>query len=141
MYGSFMAAKPSPEKPVDPQEIMNAFNARLRLNEERQAELRRRIQLLEQNTLSAEKKQATEVRLLKEELTDVKQTMRNVEDRIVTVIKELQLTPKKEDVDVVKKYMEYWNPVHYITVDKIEEFVRDALQKIHEESQPKILDD
>ena len=63
-----------------------------------------------------------------DEITEMKQTMRNIEDRIVTIIKELQLTPKKEDVDLVKKYMEYFNPVKFVTVDQIGKYVRDEME-------------
>ena len=91
-------------------------------------EIRRKVTLVETNSLKHTKKSSGDFKLIMDEITEMKQTMRNIEDRIVTIIKELQLTPKKEDVDLVKKYMEYFNPVKFVTVDQIGKYVRDEME-------------
>ncbi|MAF34350.1 hypothetical protein CMO91_00720 [Candidatus Woesearchaeota archaeon] len=118
-----------PPETVNTQEVINSMNARIRLSEERMMEIRRKVTLVETNSLKHAKKSAGDFKMIMDEITEMKQSMRNIEDRIVTIIKELQLTPKKEDVDLVKKYMEYFNPVKFVTVDKIGEYVRDELGK------------
>lgn len=129
---SMVKKEPPSAQPTNQQEVINSINTRVRLAEERTMELRRKITLIEHNVLKMSKKITQDNKLLRDELTDTKQSIRNIEDRLIAVIKELQITPKKEDVDLVKKYVEYWNPVKFVTIDKIEEYVRDALQEINE---------
>ncbi|MDP6294091.1 MAG: hypothetical protein QGG83_04995, partial [Candidatus Woesearchaeota archaeon] len=115
-------------EPANSQEVINSMGARIRLSEERMMEIRRKVTLVETNSLKHTKKSSGDFKLIMDEITEMKQTMRNIEDRIVTIIKELQLTPKKEDVDLVKKYMEYFNPVKFVTVDQIGKYVRDEME-------------
>ncbi|MBI4144025.1 hypothetical protein HY486_02160 [Candidatus Woesearchaeota archaeon] len=122
------------EEQVSQQDIINSLNARLRLAEERQTEIRRKMALVEQNMLSGTKRLNQEMRLMKDDISAIKQTLRNIEERIITIIKELQLTPKKEDVEVVKKYVDYWNPVKFVSIDKIDEIVKDSLKQLKEEN-------
>ncbi|MDP7180939.1 MAG: hypothetical protein QF486_05930 [Candidatus Woesearchaeota archaeon] len=117
-----------PPEPANSQEVINSMGARIRLSEERMMEIRRKVTLVETNSLKHTKKSSGDFKLIMDEITEMKQTMRNIEDRIVTIIKELQLTPKKEDVDLVKKYMEYFNPVKFVTVDQIGKYVRDEME-------------
>ena len=117
-----------PPEPANSQEVINSMGARIRLSEERMMEIRRKVTLVETNSLKHTKKSSGDFKLIMDEITEMKQTMRNIEDRIVTIIKELQLTPKKEDVDLVKKYMEYFNPVKFVTVDQIGKYVHDEME-------------
>lgn len=122
-------------------EQMNALTGRLRMNEERYGELRKKLLLVEQNMLSHHKKAMSEVRSLQSDLTELKRTLISVEDKIITIIKELQLTARKEDVGVLKRYMEYWDPVKFVTVDQMEKMIDEKFSQkrsvMHEHKPPR----
>lgn len=110
-------------------EQFNAMTARLRVSEERYSEIRKKLLLVEQNMLSNHKRAMEEIKHLRNDITDVKRTIQNVEDRIITVIKELRLMAPKESVDVMKRYIELWNPVKFVTEDQVQKMIDEKMGK------------
>ncbi|HLF55015.1 MAG TPA: hypothetical protein VI612_04815 [Candidatus Nanoarchaeia archaeon] len=108
-------------------EQLNTIMARVRVSEERYGELRKKLLLVEQNMLGNHKKAMSEIKSLQAEINEVKRTMLAVEDRIITVIKEIRLTARKEDVDVLKRYLELWDPVKFITSEQVEKIIDEKL--------------
>lgn len=117
-------AKPSMEVASD---LLNAISARVRISEERYGELRKMLLVVEQNMISNHKKAMTEVKSLQSEFNEIKRTISAVEDKIITIIKELRLTARKEDIDVLKRYLELWDPVKFITNEQVEKIIDEKL--------------
>ncbi len=110
------------------QEISN-LSTRLRVLEERSSNMRKKQQLVEQNMLSHRKRFTEEVDLLKDEIDEIKRTIREIETKIIMIIKELRLTAKKEDVDIIKKYVEMWEPVNFVTQNQVEKIVKEFIEE------------
>lgn len=135
--GFFAAKTPPPMADISGMtEQINAMAARVRIGEERYGELRKKLLLIEQNMLSNHKKALTEIKSLQTDLIEMKRTMQAVEDRIIMVIKELRLTARKEDIDVMKRYLELWNPVKFITYDQVDKIIDEKLGKPETETLP-----
>lgn len=115
-------------------EQMNLMAARVRISEERYSEFRKKLLFVEQNMLSNQKKAMVEVKLLQNDVTEMRRTIQAVEDKMITVIKELRLTARKEDIDVMKRYLELWDPVKFITADRVEKLIDEKLGR-HEETE------
>ena len=122
---------PEPEQSVS-QDIA-VLSTRLRVIEERYADLRRKLQLIEQNMLMHQKKSAMDAKNSQTDMLEIKRAVRAMEDRIVMVIKELQLTSRKEDVDVLKRYVELWDPIRFVSQDQVDRLIDDKLGKHTEE--------
>ena len=120
-----MTEAPLSQSSVD----VNAIAARLRMNEERYAELRKKVVLLEQNMLSSQKKFFGELKLVLSDITELKRGTALMQDRMITLLKELNLLARKEDVDVLKKYLDYWEPVKFVTAEHVERIVDEKLQQ------------
>ena len=135
--GLFAAKTPPPAPDIGGMtEQINTMAARVRIGEERYGELRKKMLLVEQNMLSNNKKAMTEIKSLQTDLMEVKRTMQAVEDRIITIIKEIRLTARKEDIDIMKRYLELWNPVKFITHDQVEKIIDEKLGKPEEQRIP-----
>ena len=106
---------------------MNTLTARMRMQEERYSELRKKMLVIEQNMLSNHKKAMNEIKSLQSDFTEMRRTIQAVEDKIITIIKELRLTARKEDVDLLKRYLELWDPVKFITSDQVERIIDEKL--------------
>lgn len=113
-------------------EQLNAMAARVRIGEERYGELRKKLLVVEQNMLSNHKKAMMEIKGLQADLMGMKRTIQAVEDKIIMVIKELRLTARKEDMDVMRRYLELWNPVKFITHEQVEKIIDEKLGKPEE---------
>ena len=114
---------------------VNAVSARVRIGEERYGDLRKKMLVVEQNMLTNHKKAMTEIKALQSDLLELKRTLQTVEDRIITIIKEIRLTARKEDIDVLRRYMDLWDPVKFITHQQVEKIIDEKLGK-HEEEKP-----
>ena len=131
LFGGGAKGQKAPEGPSVAflsDELTN-ISTRLRVLEERSSNVKKKQQLVEQNMISHRKKFSDEVDLLKEEIDEMKRTMREVENKIILIIKELRMTAKKEDVDSLKKYVELWEPVKFVTQNQVESIVREFMEE------------
>lgn len=131
--GLFGGKPPAQEQPSASTEQLTILAGRLRVSEERMSEIRRKLLLIENNMLAANKKTQTDIKILQNDIMELKHTMHNIEDRIITVIKELRMMAPKEDLQVLKKYIELWDPMKFITREQVEKMMDEKLGKHHEE--------
>ncbi|MBW2986778.1 hypothetical protein KY333_05400 [Candidatus Woesearchaeota archaeon] len=115
--------------PVRITEDVNAISARLKISEERYNDLRKKMLLIEQNMISNHKKAMNEVKMIDSDIAELHNKINMLEERMILIVKELKLTAKKEDVDVMKKYVELWNPMRFVTRETVESVVKDVLNK------------
>ncbi|MBI4438876.1 hypothetical protein HY640_03010 [Candidatus Woesearchaeota archaeon] len=98
--------------------------------EERYNNLIRRVQVLEENVITANKKAHSEFKTLNSEITDLKKQAEDLNEKIEFIIKELHTLAKREDVDVLKKYLNLWEPVNFITRSEAEKIAKRAAEEI-----------
>jgi len=139
--GMFGAKAPVPEqRGGTASEDITRLAARLKISEERYGELRKKLLLIEQNMLSHHKNAMSEIKVLHSEITDVNSKINEIQDRILLIVKELRLTAKREDIDVMKKYVELWNPMRFITRDQVENIVKEIIDSQSEPVKKKASD-
>lgn len=129
------AAKPkvAPALDVKPlRDEINSLSTRIKLVEERHSESRNRFHLVEQNVIAHHKREIQDVKNITIEITEVKRQLREVENRIITMIKEIQLTAKKEDVDVLRKYLDLWNPMEFVRLKQVEKIIDEKILQAQE---------
>ncbi|VVB81188.1 Uncharacterised protein [uncultured archaeon] len=134
----FFTQKAPPPQPIanEVTEQVNMMAARMRVGEERYSELRKKSLVVEQNMLSNNKKAMTEVKSLQTDISELRRTITAIEDKIITIIKELRLTARKEDIDIMKKYLDLWDPVKFVTNEQVEKIVDEKLGKKEAEKPP-----
>ena len=131
MFGSKAAPPPPPDSEM--MDRLNAMAARVRVGEERYSELRKKMLFVEQNMLTNHKRAMTEVKALQTDVNEVKRTIQAVEDKIITIIKELRLTARKEDLQVMKRYVEMWEPVKFVSHEQVQKIIDEKLGKQEDE--------
>lgn len=102
---------------------------RIRVLEEQVLRLRKSLQLNEQDSLGKYKKGTHELKTLTEEIDGFKKEFKTLQDKITMLAAELQQFAKKDDVLVLKKYINLWEPVQFVTRNEVERIVADALTK------------
>ena len=104
---------------------VTSLTDRLKILEEHYNNLRRKTQLTDQTVLSNQKKAIAEIKNINIEVTEIRREVSDIKDKIKLIIKELQACTKNEDFEVLKKYIDMWEPVNFVT--------RNELQKILDE--------
>lgn len=128
---SGLFAKKQPLPPLAPRVTTEVASlaSRTRIVEQRISELNKKFLFIEQNMISNNKTAMNHIRSLQDELTEVKNHIHDVNDKILAVVKELKLTASKQDFGVIKKYIELWDPVKFITHDQVEKIVEEKLSE------------
>lgn len=112
--------------------VSNAMR-RLRMIENRYDNMRRKLQFLEQNMLEQHKKLNTELKTTNMDVVEIKRGFLELQNRMRMLIKEVQLRADKEDVEVIKKYLDFWEPVKFVTREQVEEILDRRLGVEHSE--------
>ena len=102
---------------------------RLRILEEGFTNIRRSLQVTEQNMLAKNKVFATEIRTLTSDINDIKNEINEVKEKVVEIVRELEETAKREEVKVLEKYINFWNPVNFVTHNEVDAIVNEILKK------------
>lgn len=112
---------------------LNSVSRRLRMLEEHYTNLRRKTQLMDQNMLNRVKKSSGESKTINSEISELRQMLAEINNKILLIIRELRLCAKKEEVNVLQKYLNMWEPVNFITRKEVEDIIKEVLSKKEKE--------
>jgi len=107
---------------------LNGLERRLRVLEESFTNMRRSLQVAEHNMLSKSKLFSTEIRTLTSEIDDMKKDMADIKEKILIIIKDLEDAAKINDVKILEKYINAWNPVKFVTLNEVERIIDEKLK-------------
>ena len=113
-------------------EISNDFielTRRSRVLEERYSNLERRSQVMEENMIEHHRKLSSEIRLLNDDLAEMKKTIADLNEKMQYLAAELQDFARKEDVQALKKYLDYWDPLKFVTQNQVEKIVKELIDE------------
>ena len=68
---------------------------------------------------------------------EIKKEFAEIKDRVKMFVNELRTTAKKEEVDVLKKYIALWEPVNFVTAHQAEQMINDAVAELRAELEEK----
>lgn len=91
--------------------------------------LRRELDLLKSDFAKKQDKLSKEMRTLNDDLIELKREREKTSEKIELIIKELKLTADKEELMTLKKYMDLWNPMNFVTQKDIERVVQEKLEE------------
>ena len=92
---------------------------RLRLIESRYGLLRDRMIIVNQNMVDEYKKLSYDIKIIDSEVKDIKRDLVNVKDALNAVSRELRNFSKVEDLKVLEKYINLWNPLKFVTEEDV----------------------
>jgi len=139
---SAQKAPPSSAPELPSSSLSSDVISRLRVYEGRYSELRKNIVVVEQNMLSHYKKTSRELKDLYTEVSELRRQITDVQDTMTKIIKELSLLATKSDVNVLKRVIDYLDPIKFVRIDQVERIVKEAIKdqsdEEEEESVPKV---
>ncbi len=111
------------------QEDVNTLSRRLRLLEESITNLRRFFQVTEENIIAKNKYYSAEIKTLSSDIKEIRKEIQELKDKTLLIIRELQTVSRKDEVKVLEKYINLWNPVRFITQNEVEQIINEILDK------------
>ena len=108
---------------------INNLERRLRVLEESFTNIRRSLQVAEQNMLSKSKTFSTEIRTLTSDINEIRKEIADIKEKILMLVKDLEITAKINDIKVLEKYINMWNPVKFVTQNEVEQIIDEKLKE------------
>lgn len=103
---------------------LSSIDRRMRVIEERLANMRKRAQVEEQNTLKSTKKFQSDLKATDAIIRELRVEIADLKSKFKILINELKLYATKEEMKVVEKYVNMWEPVTFVTRAEVENMVR-----------------
>jgi hypothetical protein len=119
--------KDEPMQPLNTK--INDIATRLKILEERYMTLRKKAELGEQNVVESQKEHFEELHTLKESVMDIKHTLRDVTEKVSLLSEEISHFATKNDLVVLQRYVEFWEPMDFVTRKEINDFLRKKFGK------------
>ena len=107
-----------PEQPTRPDPITRGItdlSRRLRVLEERYTVLRRKGQLAEENFIRDMQELRQSVMVVEEEAVALRRLLVEIDDKIDRFLEQAKNAAPRQDVLILRKYLEMWNPLQYLT--------------------------
>jgi hypothetical protein len=127
---SFGSKSQAPSGP-DPEILSQVSNVtrRVRIIEESLGNLRKKTGIDEENNLAEIKKIHTSVKSLFAQIDELKKEQEDFKSQMRKMISEFQTVAKKDEVEVLKRYIKIWEPVQFATVNQVSHMIQDGLSQ------------
>jgi len=97
---------------------------RARILESKYKNLRERILIVNQNMVQGYKNSSTEIKFLNNNINELKKDMFEIKENIHKLIHDLQFFASKQDLKVLEKYINMWDPLNFVTQKDLEELLK-----------------
>lgn len=109
---------------------MNNLSRRLKMIEERTSNMRNTMQLTDANLLEFNKETNRNMKMIHAELLELKRDFNDLKEKTKLIVKELKDTAKNDDVKLLERYINLWEPVNFVTKKDVERIVEDKLSEL-----------
>lgn len=108
---------------------LNEFSTRIRILEGKYTVTRERMLLINQNMIDHYKILTTEIRSINEELREIKESLELIKETTRNMVKEMSFFARKEQMKVLEKYINMWNPLNFVTEEQVLEMLEKKREK------------
>jgi len=105
------------------------LSRRLRILEERYTTLRKKTQDTDQMVLSFSKEVSSEMKASHSELVDFRREFYDLRDKVKLIVKELKECAKADELKVLERYLNLWEPMQFVTRNEVDRLVEEKIDE------------
>ncbi len=105
------------------------INSRIRLLESKYTLMRERVFVINQNMIEEYKKLMGEMKGINEEVTEIKRDLAKIKEITANTVKEMEFFARKDQLKVLEKYINFWNPLNFVTQKEVQELIEESQHK------------
>lgn len=109
---------------ADPSYVLNEVIGRLRSMESKHLLLSEQVLVINKNMIAEHKQLSKQLQIMTDEMKEMRSDMFRLKEALQDVTKEMQKFARKDKVAVLEKYIDLWNPLHFVTEDEVKKIVR-----------------
>jgi tetrahydromethanopterin S-methyltransferase subunit G len=110
-------------------ERLDDIENKTRLIEDRLSVSSKKVELLEQNLIKLAKETNSSLNEINVKIKEIDNYLKELNQRFSQLAGEAISFAKKDDVEAIKKYLEFWNPVEFVTKESMEKIFDSRLKK------------
>ena len=110
--------------------IMEDLLNRIRAIESKYTILGEQLLVVNENTIDSYKDLAKEIKVMNQEMQEIRQDLSNFKETIKQLVKETEMFARKEQIKVLEKYINLWNPMEFVTTEEVNKIIEEKLKKI-----------
>ena len=114
--------------------ILNELNSRIRILEGKYNLYGERLLVVNKNMIEEYKKLLRQMKVIDEELAELKKDLDFIKENVKDMSRQMQFFAKKENVKMLEKYINMWNPMNFVTEEELNKAVEEAIDKIRKKS-------
>lgn len=109
-------------------QIVN-ISRRIQIIESKTDNIIEKNQIFEKNFLNVSQNMKKDTIKINSDINDIKENIKKINNTLKLVIEELKLRAKVSDFKVLEKYIEFFSPLKYVTMDEVQSLINDAILK------------
>lgn len=109
-----------------PSASLTGIATRLKLAEERYANLAKRNELTEGSLLSFEKDIKTELRVLTKQTVELRKRLNEINTKMDAMLAELNVVVQKHEFTAAERYLDLWQPMEFITREEAKRLIKEG---------------
>ena len=118
-----------PEEASEISALFADFNTKIKDMEERHEMLKERMLLLSQSFLRHEEKMEREFAIMREDLKETRDDQDRMKENIQHIIREQGELARREDLKILEKYIQLWEPLKFVKEDDVKKMINEKLKK------------
>ena len=109
----------------DPNQIFSEIINRIRSLESKYNLLGERLLVVNQNMINEFKKNSTEFKAINDDLKELRRELFKIKEILKNLSQELKLFATKEQLKVLEKYINLWNPIKFTTEEEVRKIIKE----------------
>lgn len=122
------------------EEVMSSINSlerRLRSIESKYNDLNRKIQFMDKEQSNERKRVNKDIKAADDINLEQKKEINKINEKMDRIIQELKNMAALEDVEQLKKYIEIWEPLNFVTRGEVKDVINEMLDDLDERKEKK----
>lgn len=91
--------------------------------------LRDRALIINNNMIMQYRKTTSEMKALEEDIKDIKHSLFQIKETLKHLVREMEGFSRKEELRVLEKYINLWNPMKFVTEGEVRRIVEEGKKK------------
>ena len=125
-----MRSPTNPSRPIQAPQTPDVIGltTRLRLTEEKANNLNKKLELIERNFISSNKKQNETLHALDSDILELKREINLMKQKTDLIVRELKMTSGKDEVNTIKRYLDLWDLTRFVSRNELDRIIDEKLQ-------------
>ncbi len=109
--------------------VLSDLNARVRVLESKYSLFGERLLVINQNMIDEYKKLMRDIKQIESEISEMKKEVFYLKEVLNDFNKEFDMFARKDNVKVLEKYINLWNPLNFVTEKEVIEIIKREVGK------------